>query len=183
MLRLLFAVIYTALTFGANGAAAAPADAEALLAGDMKKLVIHAEPKPLPEATLAGLDDGAASLSDWRGRWVVANFWATWCAPCREEMPTLDRLAAEMGGAQFAVVTVATGRNAVPAIRKFFDEAGVTHLPALRDPKSALARQIGVMGLPVTLVLDPEGREVARLIGDADWDSPEAMAVLRAMMD
>ncbi|MCE8421778.1 TlpA family protein disulfide reductase, partial [Rhodovulum sulfidophilum] len=88
MLRLLFAVIYTALTFGANGVAAAPADAGALLAGDMKKLVIHAEPKPLPEATLAGLDDSAASLSDWHGRWVVANFWATWCAPCREEMPT-----------------------------------------------------------------------------------------------
>ncbi|WP_101340156.1 TlpA family protein disulfide reductase [Cereibacter azotoformans] len=182
MLRLLFAVIYTALTFGANGAAAGPAEARTLLAGDMKKLVIHAEARPLPEVTLADLDEAPRSLSDWRGRWVVANFWATWCAPCREEMPTLDRLEAEMGGEGFSVVTVATGRNAVPGIRKFFEEAEVTHLPVLRDPKSALARQIGVMGLPVTLVLDPEGREVARLIGDADWDSPEAMAVLGALM-
>ncbi|MGP3697827.1 TlpA family protein disulfide reductase [Rhodobacter sp. NSM] len=181
MLRLLIAVIYTSLTFGANGAAAGPAEAQALLSGDMRKLVIHAEPKPLPEATLADLDEKPRSLSDWHGRWVVANFWATWCAPCRAEMPTLDRLEAAMGGDAFAVVTVATGRNAVPGIRKFFDEAGVTHLPVLRDPKSALARQIGVMGLPVTLVIDPQGREVARLIGDADWDSPEAMAVLAAM--
>ena len=70
----------------------------------------------------------------------------------------------------------------MPAITRFFDEAGVTRLTALRDPKSGLARQIGVMGLPVTLVLDPEGREVARLIGDAEWDAPEALAVLGAMI-
>ncbi|WP_096784659.1 TlpA disulfide reductase family protein [Rhodobacter sp. CZR27] len=183
MLRLLFAVIYTALTFGANGAAAGPAEAAAMRTGDMRKLVIHDAPRPLPEQGLVALDEAPSSLSDWKGKWVVANFWATWCAPCREEMPTLDALQAAMGGERFAVVTVATGRNAVPAITRFFEEAGVRHLTALRDPKSALARQIGVMGLPVTLVLDPEGREVARLIGDAVWDSPEARAVLAEMMD
>ena len=183
MLRVLFAVIYTALTFGANGAAmAGPAEAAALLSGDMKKLVIHPEPKPLPDVGLLGLDEAPQSLSDWRGQWVVANFWATWCAPCRQEMPSLDRLEAAMGGERLAVVTIATGRNAVPAITRFFDEAGVTRLTALRDPKSGLARQIGVMGLPVTLVLDPEGREVARLIGDAEWDAPEALAVLAVMI-
>ena len=83
---------------------------------------------------------------------------------------------------QALVVTVATGRNGVPQIEKFFAEAGVTHLAALRDPKSELAHSLGVMGLPVTLILNPEGAEVGRLMGDAEWDSPEARAVLTALM-
>ena len=178
MLRLLVAVVYTALIFGANGAAAqAPA-----LTGDMKKLAIHSEARDLPEEGLVDLEDQPRLLSEYRGKWVVLNFWATWCAPCRHEMPGLDRLNAEMGGEDFAVVTVATGRNAVPGIRKFFAEAEVTTLPGLRDPKSALARKAGVMGLPVTLVLNPEGQEVARLIGDAEWDAPEAKVALAALM-
>ena len=182
MLRLAIVVIYTALTLGANAAAADPAAMAALLQGDMKKLAIHQSPRPVPEVGLADLRDRPAALADWRGRWVVVNFWATWCAPCREEMPSLDRLQAAMGD-RLAVVTVATGRNAVPAIERFFAEAGVTRLPALRDPKSALARQIGIMGLPVTLILNPEGFEVARLMGDAAWDGPEAQAALRALTE
>ena len=183
MLRVLFAVIYTALTFGANGAAmAGPAEAAALLSGDMKKLVIHPEPKPLPDVGLLGLDEAPQSLSDWRGQWVVANFWATWCAPCRHEMPSLDALQGALGGEDFTVATVATGRNAVPAITEFFAEAGVTRLPVLRDPKAQLARQMGVAGLPVTVILNPEGQEVGRLIGDADWNSADAQAVISALI-
>ena len=80
-----------------------------------------------------------------------------------------------------AVVPVATGRNAVEGIRRFFDDAGVKTLPILRDPQSRLAHGMGVMGLPVTVILNPEGQEVARLIGDAEWDSDSAKAVLGAL--
>ena len=95
-------------------------------------------------------------------------------------MPSLARLQAAMP--DLAVLPVATGRNAVEGIERFYTEAGVTALPVLRDPKSVLARSIGVMGLAVTLILNPEGEEVARLIGDADWDSDSAKAVLAELM-
>ncbi len=175
-MRKLLVVLYTSLMLGANPVAADVAD---LRDGDMKKLALHAEPVPVPEAVLLDATDGEHSLADYKGKWVVLNFWATWCAPCRREMPSLDRLQAAMP--EIAVVPVATGRNAVPGIERFFAEAGVTGLPILRDPTSTLARGMGVMGLPVTVILNPEGQEVARLIGDAEWDSASAKAILAAL--
>jgi thiol-disulfide isomerase/thioredoxin len=174
-------IVYTALALGANlWAGGAMADVAALREGDMKKLAIHAEAVALPEVGLVTADDTAASMADYHGRWVVLNFWATWCAPCRHEMPALDRLQEAMPA--LAVVPVATGRNAVEGIERFYAEAGVKHLPILRDPKSELARSMGVMGLPITVILNPEGQEVARLIGDAEWDSAHAMTILNALM-
>ncbi len=146
----------------------------------MKKLVLLEEPVAVPEAVLLDAEDGEHLLSGYKGKWVVLNFWATWCAPCRREMPSLERLQAAMP--DLAVVPVATGRNAVEGIRRFFEEAGVKTLPILRDPTSDFARAMHVMGLPVTVIIDPEGREVARLIGDAEWDSDSAKAVLAALM-
>jgi thiol-disulfide isomerase/thioredoxin len=177
MRRLAVAMLYTALMIGANPGAADVAAAAAARAGDMRKLIVHNEGQPVPEVALTDLEDGTRSLSEWRGEWVVVNFWATWCAPCRKEMPALDRLA----GTGVRVVTVATGRNPVPAITRFWADQGITHLPVLRDPQSALARQMAILGLPVTVILNPEGQEVARLTGDAAWDAPEAAAVLQAL--
>lgn len=177
MRKLVLAVLYTAFALGANPGAAA--DLAPLLTGEMAKLIPAAEPAPLPEAVLTTGEGTETSLADHRGKWLVVNFWATWCAPCRREMPSLDRLQAAMP--DIAVLPVATGRNDPERIAAFYAEAGVTTLPVLRDPKSQLGRAMGVLGLPVTVIVDPEGREVARLIGGAEWDSPEALAVLAAL--
>ncbi len=181
MLRYLVAVLYTSLLLGANAAHADMAAVEAARTGDMRKLALHETPVVLPEISVLDETDAPRLLAEWKGQWVVLNFWATWCAPCREEMPSLDRLEAAMGD-DFSVVTIATGRNSVESIDKFFAEAGLTTLPKLRDPKSELARNMGVLGLPVTVILNPEGQEAARLIGDAEWDSADAKAVLAALM-
>lgn len=174
MRKLLLVALYTALTLGAN-----PGTAQTAFEGDMKKLVL-VEPAALPEVALVDETETPRSMSDYKGRWVLLNFWATWCAPCRHEMPSLARL--QMAMPDLVVVPVATGRNSVTGIQKFFAEAEVTVLPMLRDPKSELARSMAVLGLPVTVILDPEGREVARLIGDAEWDAPEALAALQHLM-
>lgn len=176
-MRKLLVVLYTAFLIGANPVVA---DIAALREGDMKKLALHDTPVPIPDVVLLDAEDGEHSLADYRGKWVVLNFWATWCAPCRHEMPSLDRLQTALP--ELAIVPVATGRNAVEGIKRFFDEAEVKTLPILRDPKSELARGMGVMGLPVTVILNPEGLEVARLIGDAEWDSDSAKAVLAALV-
>ncbi|WP_128253237.1 TlpA family protein disulfide reductase [Falsirhodobacter deserti] len=177
MLRVVL-MVYTALALGANVAMADVPAAKAAQAGDMRKLAFDEE-RPLPQADLLTLDDAVVPTGDLAGKWTVLNFWATWCPPCRHEMPSLDRLQAQRP--DLAVVTVATGRNAVPKIREFFEEEGITNLQALRDPDMALSRSVGVIGLPVTLILNPEGQIVGRLTGDAEWDSPDALALFDAL--
>lgn len=96
-------------------------------------------------------------------------------------MPSLDQLQAEMGGDHFQVVPVATGRNPPEKVDRFFEENGVENLPVLLDPRQQLARQMGVVGLPVTILIDRDGNEVARLLGDADWASEPAKQVIRQL--
>lgn len=182
MKKSLAAILYTGLILLANPVLADLAKAEAMRAGDMKKLAFHSEAKPAGTSGFVTFDDKPISLADYSGKWVLLNFWATWCAPCRKEMPMLSDLQTEFGGADFEVVTVAAGRNPPPAMKAFFDEIGVTNLPLHRDPKSALAREMGILGLPVTIILDPEGREVARMLGDADWSSDNAKDILRTLL-
>ncbi|GGG80145.1 thioredoxin [Salipiger pallidus] len=182
MRKLAIALLYTATAALANPALADVSEAEALRAGDMKKLNFHSEPKDAGSADFSTFEDAPLNLSDWQGKWVLVNFWATWCAPCRHEMPALSELQAELGGEDFEVVTIATGRNPPPAMEEFFDEIEVDNLPLHRDPGSKLARQMGVLGLPISVILNPEGQEVGRLTGDAEWASEDAKAVIRALI-
>jgi thiol-disulfide isomerase/thioredoxin len=180
--RLRSALLYTALVFGANAAAADTAALEALREGDMQKLVFHAEPVAAGVMPFTDALGAEHRLADWQGKVVLLNFWATWCAPCRKEMPMLDALQTEFGGEDFAVVTIATGRNSVQGIRRFFEEVGVANLPVLLDPQQELAREMAVFGLPITVILDREGREIARLRGEADWVSDSAKSILSALI-
>ncbi len=176
------AVLYTAIVMGANAATAETAALESLREGSMKKLMFHETPEPVSEAAFTEPGGAERSLSDWHGKHVLLNFWATWCAPCRKEMPALDALQQEFGGQDFAVVTLATGRNSLAGIERFFDEESIEALPILLDPKQAVAREMAVLGLPITVLIDPEGREIARLRGDADWHSDSARAIVAALI-
>ena len=180
MKKLLAAILYLAFAAGANADMAGLAD---LRDGDMKKLVIHETPKATSDAAFQLADDaGEATLADYKGKYVLLNFWATWCAPCRKEMPMLAALQEEFGGPDFEVLTLATGRNSPTGIEKFFEEIGVTNLPRHQDPRQAVARDMAVLGLPITVILNPEGQEVARLVGDADWNSDSARAIVAALL-
>jgi len=170
--------LYIAAALSAN---ADPIPAE-LLVDDMRGLVVHSEPVAASDLPFMTAEEEEATLADYAGQYVVLNFWATWCAPCREEMPSLQNLQTEYGGDSFQVVTLATGRNPPPAIRRFFDEIGVTDLPQHRDINQQIAREMAVFGLPITVILNPEGQEIARLRGDAHWDSPEAYAVIESLL-
>lgn len=171
-------VLYTAMILGANAAFAGEIDWQAAHDGGLAKLQ-RTDPTPVPETTFTDPQGGTHSLADYRGKVVLLNFWATWCAPCREEMPALDALQAELGGEDFQVVAIATGHNPPPAITKFLAEAEVTNLPVLLDPRQQLAREMGVMGMPVTVLIDRDGQEIARLMGGADWASDAAKTLVR----
>lgn len=176
--NLRLAVLYLALGLGAN---AAVADGlEDLLQGDMRAMVLHDVAVDPGAVSFTDADGNEMGLDTLAGQYVVLNFWATWCAPCRVEMPSLNTLQQTLGGEAFRVVTIASGRNPIPAINRFFDEEGITDLPIYLDPRQTMSRQMGVFGLPITVLLNPEGQEVGRLRGDADWASEETLALLRA---
>lgn len=174
------ALLYTALVIGANAAMADSVPLADLREGDMRKLALHSDPVAVPDATFLTFEGADASLAQYEGKVIVLNFWATWCAPCRKEMPSLAALQTEFGGDDFEVVTIATGRNPEAAMARFFEEIEVDNLPLHRDPRQGFARAMGVLGLPISVVLDRDGQEIARLQGDADWHSDSARALVAA---
>lgn len=183
LLNLKSALLYTALGVLANTATADVAAFEALREGDMRKLNFHSDPQPASDEKFTNEDGSEMTLASYDGQITVVNFWATWCAPCRAEMPQLSDLQTQLGDDDFEVVTIATGRNPRPAMERFFAEIEVDNLPLHADPRSTLARDMGVLGLPVTLILDREGREIARLQGDAHWNSESAIAIINAIKE
>jgi thiol-disulfide isomerase/thioredoxin len=141
------------------------------------------EPKPVPE--LAFLDESGeqATIGDFEGDVVVLNLWATWCAPCRREMPSLDRLQAELAEDGLTVVALSLDRGDVARVREFYEELEIANLAIYRDPEGRAGRELGAPGLPTTIVIDRAGQEVGRVLGPAEWDSDEAIALLRPILD
>ena len=118
------------------------------------------------------------TLADFRGKVVLLNVWATWCTPCRAEMPTLDRLQQRLGGADFEVVALSIDRGGQAAVKSFFDEIDVRALAIYVDSTAEASGKLGAIGVPTTLLIDREGREVARYTGPKEWDRPEVIEII-----
>ncbi|MCA0044334.1 TlpA disulfide reductase family protein [Celeribacter litoreus] len=184
MLKILSsALLYTALSLTAIPAAAQDLIAlNALREGDLRKLNFHDTPQEVSQLSFADLDGNVETLADYEGKLVILNFWATWCFPCREEMPAFDQLSAAYADQDFVVLPIASGHNPVPAIKKFYANAGIEHLPIRIEPTGKLAAEMGVRAFPGSFIISPNGKEIASLVGDAEWFSDSAQAIVEELL-
>jgi thiol-disulfide isomerase/thioredoxin len=148
--------------------------------GQMAAFVFRKEPEAPAPVKFQDAEGKERTLADWRGKVVLLNLWATWCLPCRKEMPSLDRLQAELGSDKFEVVALSVDRKGLDASKKFLDETKVERLALYVDATARATSELRVVGLPATLLLDAQGREIGRLLGPAEWDSDDAKRLIRA---
>lgn len=134
-------------------------------------------PRDLPTLPFKGEADKALSLADFRGKVVLLNIWATWCPPCREEMPSLDRLNAKRGGADFEVVALSIDRDTA-LVESFYEEFGIETLRGYFDPSAQAPNLLRAPGVPTTLLIDRNGREIGRALGPAAWDGEQVEALI-----
>ena len=139
---------------------------------------------PLPIATISIVTGGGRTLGigNLRGKVVLLNIWATWCGPCRREMSTLDRLQTQLGGPDFEVVPLSIDRAGIDPVRQVYAEIGITKLGIYLDSSGKAFRDLGVLGLPTTLLLGRDGQEIGRLVGPAEWDSSEMVALMQRVI-
>lgn len=148
-----------------------------------KNFVVHAARKPVPEITFQDAKGVTTTLAEFTDKVVVLNIWATWCVPCRREMPALDRLQTALGSPHFAVAPLSIDRGGVDAVTKFYAEIGIENLPIYLDASGKSVRNLGAVGVPTTLILDRGGQEVARVVGPAEWDAPEVIEFLKPVVE
>ncbi len=149
------------------------------LTGWMEKFNVNAEAEPAPTDPLTDGTGSPVRLSDFKGRVVLVNFWATWCAPCIREMPGLDRLEAKLGGPDFTVVAVNEDRGGAKIAETFLEKLNTPNLRLYVDDKMKLMRAFGVRGMPTSFLLDRAGNVVGKLEGIAEWDTPEVEALIQ----
>tara|TARA_B110000003_G_scaffold46038_1_gene44135 strand:+ start:3361 stop:3975 length:615 start_codon:yes stop_codon:yes gene_type:complete len=186
MKKIHYAVLYTSFLLFANALSANETKFAKLnnqKFGDMKKMTIANNTTSAPKTIFFDTGGKELTLNDFKGRLTLVNFWATWCAPCRKEMPSLEVLSNQIGGDTFQVVTIATMRSSEEAVKKFFNDNNIIDLPKFRDPKGYLARASGVAALPLTILLDRNGNEISRLIGDADWAQDETIEFIKKAIE
>lgn len=143
---------------------------------------MHEQPRMLENFQFVDGDWNAVSLADFHGKVVLLNLWATWCSPCRAEMPTLDKLQAMLGGPDFEVVALSIDEGGVPVVEAFYEELGLKSLRIYVDPTIKATVRLKVLGVPTTLLLDRDGKEIGRYVGPAEWDSPAVVGVIRQQM-
>tara|TARA_Y100001978_G_scaffold3618_1_gene3074 strand:- start:6848 stop:7456 length:609 start_codon:yes stop_codon:yes gene_type:complete len=179
-------VLYTAFSFCANTVLSEDnkfSVLEEFKVGEMKKLILHQSPKAVSEEVFYRSNNDPIFLQSFSGSLTLVNFWATWCAPCLDEMPSLSNLQKLKGDKNFKVVTIATMRNSPKSIENFFDKMSIVNLTKYQDPKGKLARSLKIAGLPLTILLNKDNKEVARFIGDADWSSPQALKLIEKAIE
>jgi thiol-disulfide isomerase/thioredoxin len=186
--------VYVILPAGRNAAAVGrcPSDAaliarlKPLATGEVAAMLIDDRPKPLPTMAFKDAAGKPVLLADFRGKTVLFNMWATWCAPCRAEMPALDTLQAELGGEKFDVVAVSVDATGPDKPRKFFNNLNLTHLALHTDGSGEVFRTMQSIGrgvgLPTSLLVDKGGCEIGYMPGPAQWASPDAKALIEAAL-
>ena len=187
------AVVYGTMTPAGKVAGTCPKASKALAErleplakGQVSALSIEANPRPAIPLTFERQDGAKTSLADFKGRSVLLNLWATWCVPCRAEMPSLDRLQAQKGGKDFEVVAVNVDTARLERRAAFLNEIGVKSLARFADPSGdafeTLRKDGQTLGLPVTRLVDPDGCLIGVARGAVAWDSPEALALISAAL-
>ncbi|MFV3074619.1 TlpA family protein disulfide reductase [Niveispirillum fermenti] len=165
-------------TENSTPAAAVPA-AMPIFQGESRPFVANAERPALPALTVMDATGQPVDLASFKGKVLLINLWATWCAPCIREMPALDRLQADMGGDRFQVVAISVDRGGMNEVGPFFEKTGLTALPIYLDQKMASMKAFPLKeGLPLSILVDADGREIGRLAGAAHWDGAEAKALI-----
>lgn len=140
-------------------------------------------PRDVAEISFEDGTGSSLTLADFDGKQILLNIWATWCGPCREEMPTLDALQAELGGTDFEVVALSIDRKGIEVVNEFYQEVGIEHLAPYVDPTGMASANLGAVGIPTTFLLDRQGREIGRLVGEAEWDTPEMIEFLTETLE
>ena len=152
--------------------------------GEVAALTMATAPLRLPDLTFNDSDGKSRKLSDWRGRTVLVNLWATWCVPCRKEMPALDRLQTRLGGKNFEVVAINIDTRDPEKPRTFLKEAHLTRLGYFSDQKAKVfqdLKEIGrALGMPTSVLVDGQGCEIGTIAGPAEWDSDDAVKLITA---
>ena len=152
-----------------------------IIKGELRKFVFSKTTKALPNLLILDADENVTEIG-YKEEILVINFWATWCAPCKKEMPSLNALAQNMKHEDFQIITVASGRNSKKAIDAFFNDYNLVNLSKYRDPRGKMAIEYGVTALPTTVVIDPTGVEIGRIIGDIDWDTANIHAFFKKLV-
>ena len=154
-----------------------------MLTGSLRNIIVHNEAKQVTNSNIVTLNDISKEINFGRKKITIINFWATWCAPCREEMPSLNKLARAIASDDFSVIAIAVGRNSNTAINNFFLEHSLSNLESYKDPKGKLSSTFNVLGLPTTVIIDENSNELARLLGSTDWASVEAINFFKTILD
>ncbi|OUX44420.1 MAG: hypothetical protein CBE31_02205 [Rhodobacterales bacterium TMED271] len=152
-----------------------------IIEGELRKFIFSDGTKTLPNPVVLDMDENVVEIGS-NDDILVINFWATWCAPCKKEMPSLNNLAENMKYDDVRIITVASGRNSKEAIESFFSDNDLVNLNKFRDPRGKIAMSYGVTALPTTVVIDPSGKEIGRIIGDIDWNTENIRAFFRNLL-
>jgi thiol-disulfide isomerase/thioredoxin len=154
--------------------------------GEVAALTMASKPRQMPNLAFMDGDGHPKKLSDWKGKTVLLNLWATWCVPCRKEMPALDKLEGKLGGDKFAVVAINIDTRDTDKPKAFLREANLTRLGNFQDEKAAVFQQLkGVglaVGMPTSVLIDGQGCEIGNIAGPAEWDSPDAINLIQASL-
>ena len=165
----------------AEKSAEKPADAVAAKPEPISIAMLET-PRPAPTTVFKDAADADQTLANFSGKVLVVNFWATWCAPCVKEMPTLDALQAKLGGAGFQVLAISQDREGAKVAKPFVEKNQWSHLAFYVEAPGKFMRDAKLVGLPTSLIIDKNGNEVARVEGELDWNSPEVEKIVRELM-